>query len=207
MNIRHITATIAIMLAGLHSLSAQSLNQAFANELQQKGKGTTTIECLFSQTRHASFLQEDVRKEGVFYLKKPDNILLSYKDGEHIIMTAEWFEMAVAGRVTKTKVSGNPMLRSLRSILSACMLGDMSILDKKFEMTVGQVPGGWEVTMRPRRGRAVSKVSRILLRFDSKDMSLSLLKMEEKSGDYTLYEFYDKKINVVVADDLFRISR
>ncbi len=207
MKIKSIIILLATVLIAAHSINAQTIDQEFAQELKLKGESVSSIKCTFSQIRCASFLANDVKRDGVFYLKKPDNIKLAYNDGGHIIMTTEWFEMKDANQVNKTKISANPMLRNLKSVLSACMLGDMSTLSKKFDISVAHLPNGWEVTMNPKRGRAISKVSRILLNFERNDMSLSLLKIEEKSGDYTAYEFYDKMTNVAVPDDLFGIAK
>ena len=52
-----------------------------------------------------------------------------------------------------------------------------------------------------------SKIDRIVLHFDSRDMSLNLLKLEETSGDYIMYEFYQKKFNGTVDDNLFYIAK
>ncbi len=207
MGIKNTIVFLAAMILGVCALDAQTTQQEFAQELEQKGGGVSSIRCRFSQTRHASFLANDVEQDGVFYLKKPDNIKLEYSDGGYIIMTAEWFEMKNADKVNRTKISANPMLRNLKSILSACMLGDLSVPGKRFEISVAQIPSGWEVTMKPKKGGAISKVSRILLNFDKGDMSLSLMKIEEKSGDYTSYEFYDKKVNVAVDDSLFAMAK
>jgi len=42
-----------------------------------------------------------------------------------------------------------------------------------------------------------------LVHFDKKDMSLNLLRMEEESGDYTEYKFYNKQFNTEIESTLF----
>ncbi len=207
MRIRYILITLTIILMGAYSLNAQSINQEFAQELQKKSSSINSIKCVFTQIRVASFLENPVKKDGIFYFKSPENILLSYNDGDHIIMTSDWFEMKNGVQINTTKISSNPILRNLKSILSACIIGDLSKLTKDFEMSVKRIATGWTVIMKPKRGRAASKVSQIVLNFERNNMSLSLLKMEEKSGDYTEYKFYDKQFNVTIDSRLFEIKK
>ena len=64
----------------------------------------------------------------------------------------------------------------------------------------------WVVIMTPQRGKAASKISQIVLHFDRETMSLNILKMVEKNGDYTMYSFSDKKFNVAIDGELFKIN-
>lgn len=207
MKIKCIIITFAIMMMGVHPVYAQTINQKFAQELQQKSSHVNSIKCQFTQTRAASFLAENVEKSGTFYFKIPENILLSYADGDYIIMTDDWFKMKTASQVNKMKIASNPMLRNLKSILSACIHGDLSKLTKDFEISVTSIPTGWELIMKPKKKRVAAKLSQIILNFEKDNMSLNLMKMMEKSGDYTEYKFYDKKFNVAIEDSLFSITK
>ncbi len=207
MKIRCIIMTLAIMALGVFSVNAQLINQEFVQELQRKSSHVNSIKCLFVQTRAASFLVENVEKKGTFYFKTPENILLSYLDGDYIIMTDDWFKMKISNKVNKMKIVSNPMLRNLNSIISACVHGDISKLTKEFEISVTQMSKDWELIMYPRKKRVAAKISQIILNFEKDNMSLSLLKMIEKSGDYTEYKFYDKQINAAIEDSLFSITQ
>lgn len=184
-----------------------TFRQEFECELKSKDADISSIQCDFIQIRELSILSNVVKKEGVFYFQQPGNILLSFHDGDYIKMTTSWFEMKTGQHINKTKVSTNPMLKSLSSILSACIAGDVESMTKGFSSNVEKKENEWYVTMKPKRGKAVSKISQIVLRFDIKDMSLNSLKMVEKSGDYTMYSFLNKKFNVAINNDLFNTSK
>ncbi len=206
MNHNSIVCALFLLLAGASPFYAQPLNKEFTETFQKKCASISSITCQFRQTRDAAVLAQPVQKEGVFYFKAPQNILLSYNDGDHIIMTADWFEMKNGEHVNSTRIASNPMLKSLRAILSACMVGDLSRLSRDFEVSVQKITRGWAAIMKPKRGQAASKISQIVLHFEKKNMTLTLLKMEETSGDYTEYQFYDKQFNVAVGNSLFNIS-
>lgn len=183
-----------------------STQEQFERELKLKNESVSSIKCHFIQTREMSVLQNVVRKEGTFYFQRPGNMLLSFNDGDYIKMTEEWFEMKTGENTTTTKISSNPMLRNLSTILSACVVGDFAQMIRGFSIQVQSQAKQWVVIMTPQRGKAASKISQIVLHFDRETMSLNTLKMVEKSGDYTMYGFSNKQFNVAIDGKLFKIE-
>ncbi len=183
-----------------------STQEQFERELKLKNESVSSIKCHFIQTRDMSVLQNVVRKEGTFYFQRPGNMLLSFNDGDYIKMTEEWFEMKTGENTTTTKISSNPMLRNLSTILSACVVGDFAQMIRGFSIQVQSQAKQWVVIMTPQRGKAASKISQIVLHFDRETMSLNTLKMVEKSGDYTMYGFSNKQFNVAIDSKLFKIE-
>lgn len=204
-NVRYILLILTILSGCAVSAQEVSMQEQFENELKLKNKSVTSIKCHFVQKREMSVFQNVIRKEGTFFFQYPGNMLLSFNDGDYIKMTEDWFEMRTGENTSATKVSSNPMLRSLGTVLSACVVGNFEQLTKWFSIHVEQEKAEWIVFMTPQRGKSASKISRIILHFDRENMSLNILKMEEMSGDYTLYCFSDKKFNETIDSQLFRI--
>lgn len=184
---------ISLMFSLGLGLYAQNIDlHQFQTELQEKNEDVVSIKCRFKQTRQVSYLASAVEKEGDFTFTKPNDILLAFDDGDYIKMTTEYFEMKTAGNVVKTKVNSNPMLKNLSSILSTCVLGDFDKMNKNFAVDIKQNQTEWTVTLTPKQNKVAAKISNIIISFDKADMSLNLLKMIEKSGDYTAYTFTNK---------------
>lgn len=200
---------LSLLLATSLSVEAQwpdSL-QTFERELSTKNDGITSIVAHFTQTRQVAVLAQAASKDGTFFFRYPGDMLLAFNDGDYIKMTTEWFEMKNGVNITTTKVSSNPALRSLSSILSACVVGNFEQIIKGFSINTTQTDNEWIATLTPQRGKAAAKISHIVIHFDKVDMSLNTLKMEEKSGDYTTYRFSNKQFNVTVDSNLFNISK
>lgn len=196
MRIRIIILSL-LMMSGFVSFSQEAdLASRFEQELRLKNEDVVTIKCDFIQTREMSVIEMNVVKEGEFFFQRPSNMLLSFNDGDYIKMSETIFEMKTAGDVASTSISSNPMLKNLSSILSACVVGDFKQMSKGFEVELRPTETEWQVTMTPKRGKSASKISQITLYFDRNDMSLNMLKMDEKSGDFTMYEFSNKEFNV-----------
>lgn len=207
MKIKLILICLFISLSSGVYCQELNIEQHFQNELHSKNKKVTSIECRFIQTRKLSMLTNNVSKEGSFYFIKPSNMLLSFDDGDFIKMTNEWFEMKTSDNITTTKITSNPMLKNLSSILSACVVGDFNKMSKGFSISYDQNLTEWIITLIPQRGKAASRISRIIINFDKSNMSLNLLKMEEKSGDYTSYCFSNKLFNVSIDTKIFNVSK
>lgn len=207
MKIKNIIISLVLFLSMMTYAQAQDLEQRFQSELKLKNEQVTSIKCDFVQTRMVSVLANAVEKDGEFYFQKPNNMLLAFNDGDFIKMTDEWFEMKTGENVTATKVASNPMLKNLNSILSACVVGDFDKMTKGFSIDFEESSQEWIVILKPQGGKAAAKISRIEIRFDKNDMSLNLLKMDEKSGDYTAYSFTNKQFNIDIDSQLFNISK
>lgn len=202
MKVKILLAMLALAMG--FSASAQSLNAEFERELKAKNSGITSIHAEMTQTREVAVLSDVVTKEGDFYYLEPNNILLSFNDGDYIKLTAEWFEMKSGANVTKRNANSNPMLKQLSAMLGACMKGDMTNIAKGFTPTVTKSDKEWSVVLKPERGKGAVKIAEVELIFDRKDMSINRLKMVEKSGDYTMYTFKNKQFNVTIDGQIFK---
>ena len=208
MSMRFRLTIIAILAFVSFGVSAQeNIELAFKSELKKKNEAIESIKCKFTQTREVSYLAKPISKAGEFYYLKPNNMLLSFNNGEFIKMSGEWFEMKMAGNVVATKVSANPMLKNLNSILSACVVGDFDKMSSGFAVCYEQSDKEWTITLTPQHGKAAAKVSQIVVVFDKSDMSLSLLKVVEKKGDYTAYSFTNKQFNITIDTQIFNITK
>lgn len=201
------SAAIILFLMSAISANAQdSLLGQFEQEVKAKNENVTSIQCQFIQIQEISVLADAVSKKGNFYFSKPGKMLLSFADGDYIKITEKWFEMKTGESLSSTRVSSNPMLKNLNSILSACVVGDFQQIAKGFKMNVEQADKEWIIAMIPQRGKAASGIAQIILHLDKKDMSLNVLKIEEKSGDYTMYKFFNKQFNKAIDSNLFKIK-
>lgn len=201
---------IGALLLSLCSLTAMAQSQidatSFAKELSAKSSTIETIVCDFTETRHMDILADDLVRNGKFSYKRPERMLLAFDSGDKILMTPDHFVLQANGRNLTSKMSANPMLRQMQTVFGACMTGNVEQLlgGGKIAITLA----GKEYTLRfvPSARSAQKYVSAIVLVFDCGDMTLTQLRMEQPSGDYTLYRFRNKRIGVPIEDTLFRIE-
>jgi outer membrane lipoprotein carrier protein len=83
------------------------------------------------------------------------------------------------------------------------MTGDLDAVSTGFEINVVENSRTYDITLTPLKDRAMTMVKDIEMIFDRSDMSLSVLKMNEPSGDYVKYTFINKRFNTIVNENLF----
>lgn len=188
-----------LMCLGMYlSVNAQenpSKDKEFINELESKTSKIQTITCKFTQTQSISVLSNKVSKKGIFYYQRPEQILLSFNNGDYIKMTSENFQMKNGDKVNKMRVESNPMLRELKNILSACMTGKVMNSTKDFKHELKKEKLKYTIIMTPKKKRIATKIKEIMLEFDRRNMCLNQMRITQPNGDYTLYEFLDKELN------------
>ena len=180
--------------------------QAFETELKAKNESTSSIKCRFVQTREISVLANKVDKVGTFYFQLPGNILLSFDDGDYTKITEKNIEIKSAGKTSSTKVSSNPMLRNISTIMSTCIGGEFSKIAKDFTIDADEKEKEWIITLTPQQGKVASRIDNIVLNFEKERMSLDRLAITEKSGDCTTYTFSEKQFNIAIDNVLFDIT-
>lgn len=187
----------------LPTASAQDAVTAFTKELAAKSTAIESICCRFEQVRSMQLLAQDVRLEGDFYYLRPEQILLAFDNEDYICMTQTHFQLQTAGIKQRVRLQSNPMLRELNRILSAAMRGDVATLSAGFTPTVREEKDHFEVVLKPSKGRMAARVSAITMQFERQSMSLTMLRMEEATGDSTTYRFFNKRFNDKVDTQLF----
>ncbi len=193
----------AVMAALMMSFLCNAQTDVFRQQLTACSKDINTIVCDFTQTSCMAVLANEVNKTGEFCCQKPGNILLAFDDGDFIKLTDKSFSLRSSGKTIQKNISSNPMLKELKKILSACMTGNLDAISAGFTMDVRDAGKNYEVTLTPIKDRAMSMIKDIEMVFDKSDMSLSILKMNEPSGDYVKYLFTNKRFNTPLKDDLF----
>ncbi len=176
---------------------AQAQEADFAEKLKTISAATQTIECDFTLTKTMSFMASDVVSEGRFYYMRSVGISLDFTkpSGDQITMGGDKFRIISSGKKAIVKMDSNPMLGQLKRMLTACMTGDIEMLKEGSVVSFADAGEEYVVTLKPNNRRAKKMMKLITLTFEKEYMSLTTLRMEEASGDVSLYRFFDKKFN------------
>lgn len=201
---------IILALAAATPLKAQTAGTVpagFGDRLKALSGKIESIESDFTLTRTASFLAEPTVSAGRFYYLRGSGISLEFSEpeGDVITLGEQKFRIVSGGKENVTPVGSNPMLRQLQRMLTACMTGDIAMLEAGSKVTWSEQGESYTVIMEPVDKRAKKYVSRITLVFDRADMSLINLGMTESSGDSSEYRFFNKKFNTEVEASHFDI--
>ena len=181
------------------------IQQRFLEDLNRKSTSVESICCDFIQTKHNSMLAQDARSEGVFYFKRPSRLALLYTGHNHdrIVMGEIDFMVVAGGTAHTVKIASNPLYQQMQEVFSACFSGDVKALSSGDEFRCQQLNGQYEVRITPSSKRARRYIAELVLVFSKKDMLLDELRIIERSGDYTSYQFRNRKTNQKIENSVF----
>lgn len=187
-------------------VSAQTAEDLFASELEEKSRTTRSITCDFTETRHLQILADEVVREGRFCYCAPARMVLDFVSGDRIVMAGERFVLRTQGHTTSARMNSNPMLRQLQTILDACMTGNLDRLRLSGHLELEADERTYRLQLVPAARGAARYVDRIVLSFDRRDMTLDELRLEQPSGDFTCYRFRNKRLNEPIDETVFRLE-
>ncbi len=199
--INKILAIIILLSINVFVASAQNYGRELKdiNELSLKlkkaGEKTNSIICDFKQTKNMKVLAKPAISKGTFTYKESE-IRLDYiiPSGDYIYLSEDKFKISNNGKTTIITSKFNPMLKHLRAMLNSCMTGDLTKLQQGGKIDYFYNNNSYVLVINS-NSKLSNYLQKIVLIFDSADMTLNSMQMCENETDYTLYEFFNKKIN------------
>ncbi len=193
----------------LVTCAASADTTAILTKLQTNGAAIGTIESCFVQRRHVQALKGDVLSNGRFYYQKNDKICMVYDrpQGDLLLMNGDDFVMIADGRRSVVNAQTNPMLKQLRTLLTACVSGDFERLKtgRNTQLVVDETDAHYILTAMF-DGSAKKMYASIVLTFDKRQLALVALRMNESNGNFTEYTFESPKFNQPIDERIFDVN-
>lgn len=198
-----------LIILSLVTCAASADATAILTKLQTNGAAVGTIESRFVQRRHVQALKSDVLSNGRFYYQKNDKICMVYDrpQGDLLLMNGDDLVMIADGRRSVVNVQANPMLKQLRTLLTACVSGDFERLKtgRNTRLVVDQTDTHYILTAHF-DGSAKKMYASVVLTFDKRQLALVVLRMNESNGNFTEYTFESPKFNQLIDERIFDVN-
>ena len=180
----------------------------FKSNLAEMTEKTNTIKSDFIQEKNLSFLSEKIISKGLFYFKKENKIRWQYTEPfEYLIIINEnKIYIKDEDRESKYDMASNKIFKEINKIITGCVQGEILNNDKEYIIEYYENDNLYYVKLTPYSEKMKEFLNNINIYFDKKDFSISKLEMIELSGDYTKIEFFNKKLNNEIHDEIFGIE-
>ncbi len=179
-------------------------------KISENGAAIATIESRFSQRKHAKALKNDALSSGRFYYQKSDKVCMTYDTphGDLLLMNGDDFVMVVGGKRSAANAQSNPMLKQMRTLLTACVSGDFERLKtgRNTKISVMETDQNYVLTT-VFDGSAKKYYADIVLTFDKNSLALQILRMNEANGNFTEYRFEKPVFNQSIDAKIFDIRQ
>jgi outer membrane lipoprotein carrier protein len=177
---------------------------SIVEKIKQANLNCSSITSDFVQLKHLSFMNEDVSSNGKFFYSKPDRLLMQYEQpaGDIMLINKDQLVMIAVDKYSKTSTRSSSKARTIKSILSSCLQGDVSLIDG-VTLSSEETADGYVITAQLKK-KTRNNVKKVVLTYDKADLTLSVLQMEESDGSYTVYTLFNKVLNQAIDDKVFK---
>jgi outer membrane lipoprotein-sorting protein len=164
-----------------------------------------SIESDFKQVKHLSFFAEDVKSRGKFYFKKDNYLRWEYLSPMKyiLVMNNDKFVVKDENKISAFDIKSNKMIAETNEIMLSCIKGNILNNDSRFK--VSYFESRYLLKLLPLSEKMKEYLVRIELNFSKSDFTVTEIKMVENSGDYTNISFQNRKLNVIIPDEVFNL--
>ena len=180
----------------------------FRKKLADATQLTNTIESAFNQEKSLSVLSEKILSKGKFYFKKKNMLRWEYTNPFTYLIILNNGKILIRDEEKENLFDSrtNKVFGEINSILLGCAQGTLLNDERKFQSSYFETSNSYLVKMKPNDHLMKNIFSEIFIYFDKNDYSVSRLIMNEASGDFTTIKFSEKKLNVPIPDNMFRVQ-
>jgi outer membrane lipoprotein-sorting protein len=196
---------ICIFLCSYIAVNAQDGSaDSIVEKIKLANLQCTSITCDFVQVKHLSFMNEDISSNGKFFYSKPDRLLMQYEQpaGDIMLINKEQLVMIAAGKYSKASTKSSSKVRTMKTILSSCLQGDVSLIDG-VKLSSEETADSYVITAQLKK-KTRNNVKKVVLTYNKSDLMLSVLHLEEVDGSYTSYTLINKVLNQAIGDEVFK---
>lgn len=205
---RLLTLFIAATLVCIGAMA----QRADIRKAAERYKNATTLTANVTQTRHNAALTKDAVAKGYFYYQKPNSLSMVFKDAkEKLVATGNSFVMIKNGKqhVAKAKGKGNNPFETLREVFRNLLSADDNAsLSDMADVKLSKQGNTCTITITPNVTDAKAKrrmmFTSCVVTFDLKAAEVRRLRINEKRGNYTQYDFSNYVFNAKVSSSAFK---
>lgn len=201
--------TLFILIASLLSCVAMAQNDTqIIEQISAASAKITTLECDFVQTKHLKILDNRLVSRGKMYYSQPDKLRWEYVTPYSyiFIMNQNQILLKNSTRADVIDVNQNKIFKDVSRLMMNSIMGDMLKDNTTFEISMASTKGGYTATLIPIKREMKQMWTKLVLLFDAESLGVKRMEMHEKSGDCTIIELENVKINRAINSTLFNLQ-
>ncbi|HEV7231777.1 MAG TPA: outer membrane lipoprotein carrier protein LolA [Bacteroidia bacterium] len=169
---------------------------AFRQKIDVMAKSTQSIESDFQQVKELSALTEKVTSKGHFCFKKENLLRWEYTTPYKymILINKDKILIKDEARITRYDMNSNKIFKEINDIMIASVQGNI-LKSGKFRVVFFENEKGYKLELYPLAKGMKESLKKINMYFDKAVSSVMKIEMEEPSGDSTIIDFMNKKLN------------
>jgi len=182
-------------------------SESLISQIKNFSQKTNSIAADFTQIKEMSFMEEKITSSGKFYFQKEQMMRWEYTSpfAYAIILSGDRIRIIDEGKTRDFDASSNRMFLDISNIMTGMVNGTL-LSSNEFSVNWFESDTYYKAELLPGSAMMKDYLSRIELKMNKNDFSVDELKMFEKSGDYTVVIFRNKKLNEKIPSEIFNLD-
>jgi len=201
---------VCIQLSAQYKPATEEQKTGIISLVKAASEGMTTMQCDFVQVKELSFMDEKVTSEGRMYFKKENRIRWEYLKPYKYVFILDGRNAGLGGEgdvKKKIPLKTSRLFRELSRVMTAGISGDGLVNSPDFSAQYMVGNDSYSIILTPLKKEISNLFSGIQLYINKSENRINRIEMSEKSGDRTVINLHNIKINSTVSDSLFNISQ
>ena len=191
------------LLFGSLLLTAQT--GGVLQQIKSQSQKINSIEADFVQTKNISFIDEQLISNGKFWFSRPDKMRWEYQKPffYSIVINGDQITVIDDKKESRFDAASNAMFGQIKQVIMNMVNGRM-FDDSDYHATLKEETNFYVVNFETVNEAMKEYITSIDLYFTKTDYLMEKIRMNEASGDNTMIEFSNQKINQPLPDDVFK---
>jgi len=191
------------LMFGSLLLTAQSGD--VLQQIKNQAQKISSIDAGFVQTKNISFIDEQLVSEGKFRFSRPDKMRWEYQKPffYSIIINGDNITVIDNKKESRFDAASNAMFGQIKLVIMNMVNGKM-FDDPNYHATLTEENNDYKVNFKTVNDAMKEYISSIDLYFTKDNYLMETIRMNEASGDNTVIEFKNQKINQPLPDGIFK---
>lgn len=204
-----LTFFIAIQLFGQVPDGFKPINEtaSFKKLITENASETQSLKSDFIQEKHLTMMEEVLISKGRFMFKKENNVRWEYLSPINytILISNSQFVINNDGKVSSYNSESNKLFKEINNMILMAIQGNF-VNDPNFTGLFYENELKYLAVLKPQDEILKNILENIEIYFDKSTLGVAEVKFIEPEEDFTLIKFHNRKQNIKIEDDQFKIN-
>lgn len=180
---------------------------ALRSKIESMNKSVTSMESDFTQEKNLSMMAEKIISKGHFVFKKENLLRWEYISPTKylIVINRDKIFIKDSKKTSKYDMNSNKVFKEINDIMLSCVQGTI-FKSNKFKTHYFESDKFYKLELIPQSKNMKETFKKINLYFDKSVTSVVKMEMVEVGEDQTTIDFFNRKLNAPVAENIFTVK-
>lgn len=169
----------------------------YLSDIKSACESVAQIECDFIMRKKVAMMRDvNISKGEFLYCREQKKMIMDYTEpkGNKVVVEGDKFVITTNGKSATMSSSDNPAMSQLSAMITACMTGNFIMLSERSLTRYYVDDKYFTMVIKPTNKRVQRYMAEIVLRFLLSDKTMAIMRITERNGDYSEYEYLNKQI-------------